>query len=200
MGYHHIHERRGREHRFATAGSPQIDATTFINNGTFFITNLYSDNLFQPPLPYETWDTLNWTNANRMAGDTGFRFDYFSSVGQTNGWSANFQNAGNVNPVNANAFGAWYMLVAATNINNKGTFTVGGAGLMDLAGRSLDLSRGIFGAVGNETNDLAGVRDLYWGTVLAGNRCFIAGIRFPVRWTFQRPRFLPTRRDSPLRT
>jgi hypothetical protein len=143
--------------------APQIDASNFVNNGTFYITNDYSDTV-QPPLPYESWNTRNWTNANRMAGDSGFRFDYFDSVGQTNGWSANFQNAGNVNPTNANAFGAWYMLVAATNINNKGTLTVGGPGLMTLDGRSLDLSRGTFGAVGNETNDLAGVQDLYWGT------------------------------------
>ena len=143
--------------------APQIDASNFVNNGTFYITNTYATSEL-PPIPYGTWNTRNWTNANRMAGDSGFSFDYFDSVGQTNGWSSNFQNAGNVNPTNANAFGAWYMLVAATNINNKGTFTVGGPGLMTLDGRSLDLSRGTFGAVGNETNDLAGVRDLYWGT------------------------------------
>ena len=143
--------------------APQIDASNFVNYGTFYITNEYSDTV-QPPLPYESWNTRNWTNANRMAGDSGFRFDYFDSVSQTNGWSANFQNAGNVNPTNSNAFGAWYMLVAATNINNKGTFTVGGPGLMTFDGKNVDLSRGIFGAVGNETNDLAGVRDLYWGT------------------------------------
>ncbi len=40
---------------------------------------------------------------------------------------------------------------------------VGGSGLMTLNGKNIDLTRGTFGAVGNETNDLAGVRDLYWG-------------------------------------
>ncbi len=85
--------------------APQIDASNFVNNGTFFITNNYSSTTFQPPSPYETWNTRNWTNANRMAGDSGFRFDYFDSVGQTNSWSANFQNAGNANPTNASIFG-----------------------------------------------------------------------------------------------
>src|ERR1035437_1014554 len=143
--------------------APQIDASNFVNNGIFFITNVYLSTGVQPPPPYQSWNTRNWTNANRMAGDSGFRFDYFDSVGQTNGWSANFQNAGNANPTNANIFGASYVLVAATNINNKGTMTVNGPSLMTLNGKNIDLTRGIFGAVGNETNDLAGVRDLYWG-------------------------------------
>jgi hypothetical protein len=143
--------------------APQIDASNFVNNGIFYITNLYNTALVQPPMPYQSWNTRNWTNANRMAGDSGFRFDYYDSVGQSNGWSANFRNAGNVNPTNANIFGAWYTLVSATNIDNKGTMTVGGPGLMTLNGRALDLTRGTFGVVGNETNNLAGVRDLYWG-------------------------------------
>lgn len=142
--------------------APQIDASNFVNNGTFYITNVYG-NTVQPPLPYETWNTRNWTNANRMAGDSGFRFDYFDSVGGTNGWAANFQNAGNVNETNANIFGSTYVRVFATNINNKGTMTVSGPGLMTLNGKTIDLTRGTLGAVGNETNDLAGVRDLYWG-------------------------------------
>ena len=143
--------------------APQIDASNFVNNGFFFITNLYSDTV-RPPLPYESWNTRNWTNANRMAGDSGFRFDYFDSAGQTNGWSANFQNAGNVNPANANIYGASYVLVAATNINNRGTLAVGGSGLMTLSGKTIDLTRSTLGAVGNEFNDQAGVRDIYWGT------------------------------------
>lgn len=142
---------------------PQIDASNFVNNGIFYITNGVSTSLFQPAAPYQSWNTRNWTNANRMAGDSGFRFDYYDSVGQTNGWSSSFQNAGNANPTNASIFGASYVLVTATNINNKGTMTVGGAGLMTLNGEHIDLTRGTFGAVGNETNDLAGVRDLYWG-------------------------------------
>ncbi len=153
--------------------APQIDASNFVNNGFFYITNLYADSV-QPPLPYQAWNTRNWTNANRMWGDSGFRFNYFDSVGQTNGWSANFQNAGNANPTNANIFGDSYVLVAATNINNKGTMTVNGPGLMTLNGKNIDLTRGTLGAVGNETNDLAGVRDLYWGTDDFGFGAFVS--------------------------
>src|ERR1035437_6287813 len=87
---------------------PQIDASNFVNNGIFYITNNVLTSEFQPPAPYQSWNTRNWTNANRMAGDSGFRFDYYDSIGQTNGWSAHFQNAGNANPTNANIFGASY--------------------------------------------------------------------------------------------
>ncbi len=137
----------------------------------FYITNLYG-NTVTPPLPYQSWNTRNWTNANRMAGYSGFRFNYFDSVGQTNGWSANFQNAGNVSDTNANIFGDSYVLVAATNINNKGTMAVSGPGLMTLDGQNIDLTRGTLVAVGNETNELAGVRDLYWGVGNSSSRGF----------------------------
>jgi len=142
--------------------APQIDASNFVNYGIFYVTNNYGGG-FQPPLPYQTWNTRNWTNANRIAGNSGFRFNYFDSVGQTNGPSATFQNAVNVNNTNANIFGTYYLRVEATNINNKGTMAIGGLGLMTLDGKHIDLTRGVFGALGNDTNDLAGVRDLYWG-------------------------------------
>lgn len=142
--------------------APQIDAANFVNQALFSIVNTYNNGA-QPPLPYESWNTRNWTNASRMVGDSGFRFDYYDRDGGTNGWSANFQNSGNANPTNANIFGETYVLVSATNLINKGTLSVGGAGLLSLAGQKLDLARGTFGAVGNETNELAGVRDVYWG-------------------------------------
>ena len=142
--------------------APQIDASNFVNQALFSIVNTYYNGA-QPSLPYESWNTRNWTNASRMVGDSGFRFDYYDRDGGTNGWSANFQNSGNANPTNANIYGETYLLVSATNLNNKGTLAVGGAGLMTLAGQKLDFARGTFGAVGTETNELAGVRDIYWG-------------------------------------
>jgi hypothetical protein len=143
---------------------PEIDASNFVNNGTFFVTNLNATSLFQPPLPFQSWNTRNWTNSNRMVGDPGFSFDYFDTVGQTNGWSANFQNAGNVNETNSNIFGQSYVVVSATNVFNKGTLAVGGIGLLAIGGKSIDLTRGTIAATGNENNSLAGVQDLYWGT------------------------------------
>jgi hypothetical protein len=155
--------------------APQIDASNFVNNGIFYITNLLGTG-FTPPPPYQSWNTRNWTNSNRMAGDSGFRFDCFDTVGQTNGWSANFQNAGNANPTNASIFGASYVLVAATNISNKGTMMVDAAGLMTLNGKNIDLTRGTLGAVVNDANNLAGVLDLYWGTdISASDGVFYSG-------------------------
>src|SRR5436189_6220274 len=59
--------------------APQIDAVNFVNNGIFNITNLNSVFL-NPPLPFETWNTLNYSNRNRMMGDSGWQFDYFDST------------------------------------------------------------------------------------------------------------------------
>ena len=63
--------------------APQIDATNFVNNGIFNITNLNRAGL-NPPLPFETWNTLNYSNRNRMTGDSGWRFDYYNSVSNRN--------------------------------------------------------------------------------------------------------------------
>ncbi len=153
---------------------PTIDASNFVNNGTFYITNLNNDTQFQPPLPFESWNTRNWTNSNRMAGDSGFRFDYFDSVGQTNGWSANFQNSGNVNVTNSLIYGATYLIIGATNVFDRGTLAIGGAGLMTIDGKGIDLTRGTMGSVGNESNNLAGVQDLYWGTAVNNFGAFFA--------------------------
>ncbi len=143
---------------------PQIDASNFVNFGTFQITNLNLDPLYPelPPPPFETWNTRNYTNFNRMLGDSGYRFDYFDSVGETNGWAANFRNAGNVNETNAYIFGATYLQVAATNIVNRGTLSVSGPGVLSLTGSTVDLTRSTLSGTGNNTNDFANVLDRYW--------------------------------------
>jgi hypothetical protein len=150
---------------------PSIDASNFVNNGTFNIVNNNSVNQFQPPLPYETWNTRNWTNSNRMTGDPGFKFDYFDSVSGTNAWSSIFQNSGNVNETNSLIYGESYLLVAATNVYEKGTLAVGPAGLLAINGKALDLTRGTVAVLGNSSNTLAGVQDSYWGV---GNDIFYA--------------------------
>jgi hypothetical protein len=132
--------------------APQIDATNFINNGLFSISDF--------PLPFETWNTRNWTNNNQMRGFPGFQFDYFDSAGQTNGWSVNFKNS-----VNATIHGSPYVLVSATNINNKGTLSVGTDGLLSLTGKSIDLTRSTLTAVATTTGQPVGT-DLYWGVEL----------------------------------
>ncbi|HVM50199.1 MAG TPA: hypothetical protein VMU04_19380 [Candidatus Acidoferrum sp.] len=142
--------------------APQLDVSNFVNNSIFNVTNIVPTG--SPiPLPYETYNTRNWTNANRMSGDSGWRFDYFNSVHQTNGWSANFQNAGNVNPTNAVIFGSDYVLISATNVVNRGTLAISGPGLLNVSGANVDMTRSSFLGTGNETNDLANVLDSYWG-------------------------------------
>ncbi len=43
---------------------PTIDATNFVNTGTFSINDLSE--------PYETWNTINYTNSGLMSSDVGF--------------------------------------------------------------------------------------------------------------------------------
>ena len=145
--------------------APVIDAISFVNNSYFDITNLYPQFSVTPPVPFETWDTLNWSNRNLMMGDPGFRFDDFDSGTSLNKRSAYFVNANTVAGSNdiAKVFGASYLLVSATNIINRGALTISGAGLLTLEGENVDLTRGLVAGVGNESSSLAGVLDWYWG-------------------------------------
>src|SRR5207302_2027162 len=87
------------------AAAPQIDAVNFVNTGLFIITNQAQSSLDSPPLPFQTWDTLNWTNRNLIGGDPGFRFDFFDSASSRDRLSANFVNANSINESNALVFG-----------------------------------------------------------------------------------------------
>src|SRR5215472_17075487 len=46
---------------------PQIDAITFVNNGSILVNTA--------PSTWYTYDTLNYTNTGTMIGTAGFRFD-----------------------------------------------------------------------------------------------------------------------------
>ena len=63
-----------------------IDAVNFINLGSFQL-SLY------PYTPFETFDTLNYTNAGIMVSLPGWRFGLNSTVTGLRSWSANFVNA-----------------------------------------------------------------------------------------------------------
>jgi hypothetical protein len=52
---------------------PQIDARVFANYGTF--------GSLVTPLPFQTQNTLIYTNRGIMLGGVGFRFDFLSSAG-----------------------------------------------------------------------------------------------------------------------
>jgi hypothetical protein len=143
--------------------SPQIDANTFINYGFFSVSNLNPTSFISPVLPFESWNTFNYTNYNLIFGDPGFRFDLYDSATATHHPAANFVNAGSVSETNATIFGATYLLASANNIVDRGLLAIGGSGLLKLSGDNVDLARGLVAAVGNDSNPLAGVRDIYWG-------------------------------------
>jgi hypothetical protein len=145
---------------------PQIDATNFVNTGTFIIdTELY-----------ETWNTINYTNIGYglMSSDAGFVFDTQTTSG-SHLMAGSFYN---VNEVDC----GYYFVAWATNIVNPGTvnvpgvFTVvnpgtgatGTAGLLQFTGQNVDLTRstltmgqggqgtahavGLLGLIGADTN------------------------------------------------
>src|SRR5882672_9719173 len=62
---------------------PQIDATNFINNGSFDIFTV---------LPFDTSNTQNFTNNGTMFGSVGFRFDTAPSTSGTRRMAASFRN------------------------------------------------------------------------------------------------------------
>lgn len=146
----------------ATVDNPQIDATAVENNGT--ITTATT-------LPYDTANTLFYTNnaSGVMSGNVGFRFEFITNTFR---YPANtFVNHGLIS-------GTTHVLVNATNITNSGTLAVGTGGLIRLAGKSVDITRGavtVGGASVGETaafgpntstfyfNDPA-VTDIYWGS------------------------------------
>jgi hypothetical protein len=114
-----------------TTTTPQIDAVNFINNGTF-----NADTTGFSGLPFETADTLNYTNTGSMSGDSGWLFDLSpASVGSRRS-AANFfnDNLASVTGVN-------FLLVSATNIYNSGLFTVGVDGLIQLDGGAINLAQ-----------------------------------------------------------
>src|SRR6266516_4863116 len=103
---------------------PQIDATNFINNGTF-------DFSANPTVyPFDTSNTENFTNNGTMFGSVGFRFDTAPASSGTRSMAASFRNrlAGTITAADGIVFadplaGALeltpsYLLVSATNLHN----------------------------------------------------------------------------------
>lgn len=142
---------------------PQIDALSFANYGTFSVFTL---------VPYDTQNTLNFTNRGTMIGNPGFEFDTAFTTGARKR-AANF-----VNQRGATVDAGTHLRINATNVLNQGTLEVGGAGLLSIQGERVDLSRGVLlipsdsGGIGfppafpdTGTNFFPepGVTDLYWG-------------------------------------
>ncbi len=130
---------------FFTFPPPVIDATNFINRGTWSIG--------VAPFPYRTSDTLTYTNKGQMYSSLGWAFDFgppgSGSTSNLRNPSAIFFNDNNglIEADDGNYSGlpdgyvsfAW---VYATNIINRGTVTAGSSGQILLNGTNgtVDLS------------------------------------------------------------
>ena len=136
---------------------PVIDATNFVNTGTFII-NFTTLGITQPF--YETSDTVNYTNTGLMMANTGFRFDNQPSSTGTRTASGSFYNTGMVSCGSTNNLtdpfgGTLYLnsaflgnpsyfpqcIISASNIVNPGNIDLGFGGMAQLSGHNLDLSR-----------------------------------------------------------
>src|SRR6185312_15632556 len=143
---------------------PTIDATNFLNTGTFNIT--FTKSTVNPEI-LETEDTLNYTNTGTMIANSsfltngsnlilnfspgcGFLFDYYNTQSGLQSMASSFVNSGHIR---ANSFldlGNQLLFVStvgkcivnATNIINPGTVELGENSLMQLFGKKVDLTRG----------------------------------------------------------
>ncbi len=120
--------------------APQIDATAFVNRGTFQVSGLI--------VPYTTQDTLNYTNSGSMAssGGTsgGFDLEYISASTGIRQWASTIVNqaVGSIN-VGYAPYDGPYLILKATNIINHGTLSISSSGLIHIEGSKVDLSNGI---------------------------------------------------------
>jgi hypothetical protein len=160
---------------------PQINATAFLNLGTFGVQTL---------LPFDFQNTLYFTNRGTMISAPGFRFDYTDDFGIRRP-AARFVNeaSGIIQCVDANQYLGYsnvyfqtMLQIRATNILNPGYVQVGNNGTIRIEGQNVNLSRGGLEVVPIESSPFANVYfdntgdgipdsflgdnaiyDLYWG-------------------------------------
>lgn len=142
---------------------PNIDATAFVNYGTFVITNVIDYDLYPIysmfEMPYEPGNLINFTNRNRMSSLFGFRFNNATDFGRRRMGTFVNDNGGTIDAVggiigenvNNPAEGFYtnilylansYLDVNATNIINRGTLRSDNSGMIRLNGSKVDLTRG----------------------------------------------------------
>src|SRR5262245_10591834 len=168
--------------------APQINARAWLNLALFDVTSL---NSFNFPVPYESQNTLFFTNAplTPMHGDPGYR--WFQNTNGQRLWMDTWENQGSIRTDHntfLSTFGlfindsrASILQVAAANITSTGPLSSGEHGLIRLEGKNITLSHNtlrtgtpeflpgtivgggfVFLGSSNYVNDV-GVSDLYWG-------------------------------------
>lgn len=162
---------------------PQIDATAFLNLGTF--------QALTGTLPYDFSNTRYYTNRGVMAGAPGFRFDYIDDAGFHHP-ADSFVNdsAGQISGLEYFILPDYWgpsryiqtmTLISATNVMSSGYLGVGNGGTLSISGQNVNLSRGglevlALASFGTSILDVnqdnipdafyseSGMFDLYWGS------------------------------------
>ena len=167
-----------------TVSSIQVDATNFVNNGTW---EIYTQDRYHPA------DTLNYINEGTMWGEVGWDFALYPSTTGQRGMSASFLNdygaviqAVDIPIINPYPEGedfpssVSYLWISATNIVNYGTLIGDSGGEIRLTGSNVDLSLGTLeidgigsyeGGRGSSFNNFSktnflpamAIYDEYWG-------------------------------------
>ncbi|MBI3415832.1 MAG: hypothetical protein HY043_11040 [Verrucomicrobia bacterium] len=128
-----------------TQPSPQIDALSFANYGSFTVTGSpritgYPYTQLGVPsastvIPYLFQNTLNFTNTGSMSSASGFRFETaFPDRGSQQ--AASFYNS-----ASASIFGSTYLLISSANIAVGGSLTAGSDGFIQVEGQDVTLAR-----------------------------------------------------------
>jgi len=171
----------------------QIDAINVVNSGSLTVNSA---------LPFETSNTRNFTNSGTMTGRPGWFFDNVAANSGARVAADNFVNLNNgvVQALDGggliNVIGFFsgvapsYLWVAASNVVNPGTLSVGGSGWLKVQATNMNAARGAFEVTSlvptgsfntgptNFVNDV-GIKDVWWGqtnigfnsaTVYNGNR------------------------------
>ena len=164
-----------------------INAKGFANYGSFTVFGL---------LPFDTQNTLNFTNTGIMNGAIGFRFDHVADNGRRS-MADNFYNAAGAeiiaSPIGFTEDSPSILSINATNVVNKGLLTVGVGGLLSMDGGNIDLSDSALGVSSiqgsGSLNFIApgdpptagftpdtGITDIYWGGLTNVNNMNSAGL------------------------
>jgi hypothetical protein len=117
--------------------APQIDATNFLNIGTW--------NIITTPYPFRTGHTLNYDNRGSMTGSIGWDFEWYPVAGGQGVAkpSATFTNENNgiITATDDPTYGS-FLLVNATNITgNSGKLNAGAGGKIQFVGMNVNLAR-----------------------------------------------------------
>lgn len=138
--------------------APQIVATNFVNVSYFSINSNFE--------PYETTETVNYTNVGQMLSGVGFRFETSPAGAGVRRRAGTLFNNGTIDCGSK-------LLASATNILHSGVIDMGYESLLSLKGHKIDLNRGTvnsetsgFASVFNGTNFFtvfsSGIFDGYW--------------------------------------